>query len=90
MVAVTLPPAGFPQPATLDEAREVLWRQRPARGADPRELVAFHRHSAQVYAQVARVDLRHRYEATQCAGLEMRQARKIEEQLDPSLGGDGS
>jgi hypothetical protein len=70
-------------PSTLDEAHDVLWRQRPAKDADPREWVAFHRHSSQVYAQTAQVDLRHRYEAFQCAGLEIRKARDIEHRLNP-------
>jgi hypothetical protein len=32
---------------------------------------------------VSKVDERHRYEALQCAGLEIRKARDIEHQLDP-------
>jgi len=70
-------------PATLAEAHEVLWRQRPAQDAEPLVWVEFHRHSAEVYAQTAKVDLRHRYEATQCAGLEIRKARDIEHRLNP-------
>jgi hypothetical protein len=69
-------------PSTLMEAHEVLWRQRPARDADPSEWVAFHRHCAQVYSQTAQVDERHRHEALHCAGLEIRKARDIERQLD--------
>lgn len=73
-------------PSTLDEAHEVLSRAQPKRDADPLEWAAFHRHSAEVYASTAKVDLRHRHEATQCAGLEMRKARDIEHRLNP--GGD--
>ncbi|MFL6124966.1 AMED_5909 family protein [Actinophytocola sp.] len=73
-------------PSTLQEAHELLWRARPRADADPQEWAAFHRHSATVYATTAKVDLRHRYEATQCAGLEMRKARDIEHRLN--LGGD--
>ena len=62
-------------PATLAEAHEVLWHQRPARNADVSEWIAFHRHSATVYAQTAKIDLRHRHEATECAGLAIRRAR---------------
>jgi hypothetical protein len=72
-------------PATLAEAHEVLWRQRPARDADPSVWVDFHRHSAKVYAQTAKVDLRHQHEAAQCAGLEIRKARTIEDRLNPDL-----
>ena len=72
-------------PSTLAEAHDVLWRQRPARGADLREVAAYHRHSAQVYSQVAQVDLRHKHEALQCAGLEIRKARGIEHRLDPTV-----
>lgn len=74
------------EPSTLDEAHEVVWRLRPARDADAREWVAFHRRSAEVYARTAKVDLRHQHEATQCAGLEIRRARKIEDELN--LAGD--
>ena len=83
-------PHGQQAPATLAEAHDVLWRQRPARGADLREWVAFHRHSAAVYAETAKVDLRHQHEATQCAGIEIRKARTIEEQLSPDLAGGDS
>jgi hypothetical protein len=72
-------------PASLFEAHEVLWRQRPSRDADPVEWVAFHRRSAAVYAEIAKVDVRHRHEATQYAACEIRRAREIEHRLDPSL-----
>jgi hypothetical protein len=78
------------RPSTLVEAHDVLWRRRPARDADPLEWVAFHRHSAEVYAQTAKVDLRHQHEASQCAGIEIRKARDIEHRLDPGLDGDDS
>jgi hypothetical protein len=71
-------------PATLDDAHDVLRRQQPAKDADPLEWVAFHRHSAQVYEQTSKVDLRHKYEALQCAGLEIRKARDIEDRLNPA------
>lgn len=73
-------------PSTLEEAHDVLWRARPREDADPREWAAFHRHSAAVYASAAQADVQHRYEATQCAGLEIRKARDIEHRLNP--GGD--
>jgi hypothetical protein len=72
-------------PASLFDAQEVLWRQRPGRDADPSDWVAFHRHSADVYAQTAKVDVRHQHEATQYAGIEIRRARDIEHRVDPSL-----
>lgn len=72
-------------PATLAEAHDLLWRQRPAPGTDLRDVAEYHRHSAQVYSKVASVDLRHHHEALQCAGLEIRKARGIEHRLDPSL-----
>jgi hypothetical protein len=74
-------------PSTLAEAHEVLWRQRPARDADVSEWIAFHRHCATVYSQTAKVDLRHRHEATECAGLAIRRARTIEDGLN-TTGGD--
>lgn len=70
-------------PSTLAEAHEVLWRQRPSRDASPTEWAAFHRHSADVYLRTAQVDLRHRHEATQYAGIEIRRARDIEHVLNP-------
>jgi hypothetical protein len=75
-------------PATLADAHEVLWRQRPARDADPSEWVAFHRYSATVYSQTATVDTRHKHESLHCAGIEIRKARDIEHQLNPNLDGD--
>jgi hypothetical protein len=70
-------------PATLLEAQEVLWRQRPARDADPLAWVEFHRHSATVYARTSEVDTRHKYEALAYAGMEIRKARDIEHRLNP-------
>lgn len=70
-------------PSTLEEAHEVLRQARPRTDADPLEWVAFHRHSAKVYSATAQIDLAHRYEATQCAGLEIRKARDIEHRLNP-------
>jgi hypothetical protein len=67
--------------STLTEAQDALWRQRPAKDADPQVWAAFHRHSAQVYTQTSQIDVRHRYEALQCAGLETRKAEDIEDQL---------
>lgn len=68
-------------PATLAEAKELLQQQRPKPYAEPLVWVAFHQRSAEVYGQVARVDLAHRYEAQAYAGQEIRRAREIEEQL---------
>jgi hypothetical protein len=73
------------QPRTLAEAHETLTCARPARDAEPSEWIAFHRRSAEVYAQTAKVDVRHRHEATACAGMEIRRAREIEHRVDPSL-----
>jgi hypothetical protein len=77
-------------PSSLEEAHEMLQRQQPARDADPRVWVEFHRHSATVYGQTADVDTRHRHEALQCAGIEIHKARTIEHELDPGLDGDES
>jgi hypothetical protein len=72
-------------PSSLFEAHEVLWRQRPGRDAAPAAWVAFHRHCAEVYARTAKVDVRHRHEASQYAAIEIRKARDIEHRLDPSI-----
>lgn len=71
-------------PSTLAEAHDVLWRDRPARDADPQVWVDFHRHSATVYSRTSEVDQRHRFEALQCAAIEIRKARDIEHQLNPA------
>jgi hypothetical protein len=76
------------QPSSLYEAHESLWRQRPSRDAEPAVWIAFHRRSAEVYAATAKVDVRHRHEATQCAAIEIRRAREIEHRIDPDLDGD--
>jgi hypothetical protein len=82
-----LTPAAGP-PSTLAEAHDVLWRQRPEHEADPLVWAEFHRHSASVYAQTSKVDERHRYEALQCAGMEIRKARDIEHRLNPDSSAD--
>jgi hypothetical protein len=69
-------------PASLAEAHEVLCRLRPRTDADPRVWARFHRHSAEVYANTAKVDERHQHEATHWAGAELRRAREIEDRLD--------
>lgn len=76
---------GETQPRTLAQAREMLSRSRPARDAEPSEWITFHRHCAQVYGQMAKVDARHQHEATQYAAIEIRRAREIEHELDPTL-----
>lgn len=70
-------------PSILDEAHDALRRVRPRKDADPLEWMAFHRHNATVYSSTAEIDSRHRYEALQCVGLEIRKAREIEHRLDP-------
>jgi hypothetical protein len=70
-------------PATLREAHEVLLRERPRLDADPQAWIEFHRHSAGVYAEAAKVDAPHRHEATQWAAMEIRRAREIEHRLNP-------
>jgi hypothetical protein len=41
--------------------------------------VEFHRRSAEIYAEVAKVDRAHRHEAGYWAGAEIRRAREIED-----------
>ncbi|MFC4853655.1 AMED_5909 family protein [Actinophytocola glycyrrhizae] len=68
-------------PSTLALAHETLVHQRPSVDAAPQAWIAFHRHSADVYARTARVDSRHRHEASQWAAMEIRKAREIEHRL---------
>lgn len=69
----------IPVPSTLAEAHEVLYQWRPRLDAGPRKWAEFHRLSADVYANVAKVDTRHRYEASQWVRAEIRRAREIED-----------
>ena len=69
--------------ATLAEAHEALLRCRPAYDAEPRVWAAFHRRSAEVYTNIAKVDARHRHEASYWAGAEMRRARDLEDNPPP-------
>jgi hypothetical protein len=71
------------QPKTLAEAHEMLTHLRPRHDAEPLVWVAFHRRAAQVYASTAKVDRRHQHEAQHWAGSELRQAREIEDRLNP-------
>lgn len=73
------------QPRTLAEVHEMLIHARPARDAEPSVWIAFHRRSADAYAQTAKVDIQHQHEATQYAAIEIRRAREIEHRLDPTL-----
>lgn len=79
VVADTLRANGSQEPSTLAEAHEMLRRQRPKLADGPLVWVAFHRRCAEVYAEVAKVDLAHRHEAQYWAGEEIRRAREIEE-----------
>lgn len=71
----------IPVPSTLAEAHEVLARVRPRVDAGPQVWVEFHRNSAAVYAEIAKLDAGHQHEANHCAGVELRQAREIEDGL---------
>ena len=75
-------------PSSLFEAHEVLWRRRPSHDAAPAEWMAFHRHSAEVYAAAAKVDVPNRGEASQYAAFAIRRAREIECRIDPAIDGD--
>jgi len=72
-------------PATLAQAHELLWQQRPAKDADALVWVEFHRHGAEVYSRVSAVDARHRHGALVCGGLEIRKAREIEHRRNPEV-----
>jgi hypothetical protein len=76
-------------PSSVLEAHEELWRHRPSHDAAPAEWAAFHRHSAQVYAAAAKVDVPNRVEASQYAAFAIRRAREIEHRLDPSIDDEG-
>ena len=72
-------------PSSLFEAHEVLWQRRPNHDAAPADWMAFHRHSAEVYAAAAKVDEPNRGEASQYAAFAIRRAREIESRIDPSV-----
>lgn len=71
------------QPETLAEAHEVLIKRRPPYDAGPGAWAKFHRHSAEVYAHIAKVDTRHRHEAGHWAAAELRRARDLEDDPPP-------
>jgi hypothetical protein len=73
------PKAADAVPATLAQAHEVLLRSRPRHEAEPDVWVAFHRHCAEMYAAVAKIDTGHRHEAGYWAAAEIRRAREIED-----------
>ncbi len=61
----------------------MLLKRRPPYDAEPSLWARFHRHSAEVYAHIAKVDARHRHEAAQWAAAELRQARDLEDDPPP-------
>ena len=71
------------QPSTLAEVHAVLLKRRPPYDAGPQLWAEFHRHSAEIYAHVAKVDARHRHEAGYWAAAELRQARDLEDNPPP-------
>ena len=80
--AVWLMPSDI-KAATLAEAHEALLRCRPSYDAEPQVWAAFHRRSAEVYTNIAKVDVRHRHEAGYWATAEMRRARDLEDNPPP-------
>lgn len=70
-------------PETLAAAHEVLLKCRPSYDAGPEAWAKFHRHSAEVYAHIAKVDTRHRHEAGHWAAAELRRARDLEDHPPP-------
>lgn len=71
------------QPETLSAAHKVLLKRRPPYDAGPEAWAKFHRHSAEVYAHIAKVDTRHRHEAGHWAAAELRRARDLEDDPPP-------
>lgn len=57
-------------PSKLEEAHDTLRALQPAEEAGPALWLAYHRHAASVYAEVAEVDRAHHHEALSWAGSE--------------------
>jgi hypothetical protein len=69
------------KPVLLIEAHELLTRERPSPEASAERWLAYYRHSAAVYAEVAETDRGHHHEALYWASREGRKAHEIEERL---------
>jgi hypothetical protein len=68
-------------PQTLGEAHEALARIRPPRQAPLAEWLAYHQHSAALYAEIAEIDRGHHHESLYWADHEQERAKGIEGQL---------
>ena len=64
-------------PETLEQAEDMLRRQKPAITASADEWRAFHEHSARVFHAVADVDADHHFEALALASIARDDATKV-------------
>ncbi|MGH3624981.1 MAG: AMED_5909 family protein [Sciscionella sp.] len=64
-------------PTTLTQAHDYLTRIRPKRSASETEWLAYYRHSAVLYAQIAEIDRGHHHEALYWAERERTKADQI-------------
>lgn len=69
------------QPRTLAEAHEAVARVRPRQKAPLTEWLAFHQHSAAVYAEVAEIDRGHHHEALAIAERERQRVTEIKAEI---------
>lgn len=65
------------QPATLQQAHDLLRRERPNVGASTSAWVAFHEKAASLYATVAETDADHHFEALAFASIAREDAEKV-------------
>ncbi len=65
------------QPATLQQAHDLLRRERPDIGAPASAWVAFHQKAASLYAKVAETDSDHHFEALAFASIAREDAEKV-------------
>ncbi|MFY9809580.1 MAG: AMED_5909 family protein [Pseudonocardiaceae bacterium] len=68
-------------PRTLAEAHEAVAAIRPPRTAPLTEWLAYHQHSAALYADVAEIDRGHHHEALFMAEQERQSAKEIKTQI---------
>jgi hypothetical protein len=71
-------------PATLERAHNAVAEVRPAAGEPAWQWLAYHRHAAAIYAEVADVDRTHHHEALAWAGVEREKVAELARQIEES------
>lgn len=76
------------EPVTLQQAHDVLRRQRPPVSASAKRWRSFHENAARLYTSVAELDHAHHFEALAFAGMARDDAEKVStEKVDHAADG---